>query len=222
MRAGLHRVRDRPAWDENLQETAFAHYDSAAEGERAITEYERVAFEVLTRHGLPGARGRYKAAGGGWVVAEPSPEDPNGIGEPVEALALRYHARDSEVGFAVAILTQAKRARQVVEHGDAANGLMAGLNLRLTFDAWWEEFGLADLIAPARRSKEGARDGGSARAQGASARHAAWQDAAERIWTRNPALSKESVGEMVAKRLGGVKPRTVSRSIKKPVRTGAP
>lgn len=212
---------------------AFSGIEPHLSSARSYLEsIERAAFAVYRRHGLPDQAGAYKRSPGeDWTPFDGAAPDPRAKQFAMHfKLASMQFPDDSEPAVAGAVLERAftvRRRLDVAERAgdwDAIVTINEALALAQTVGQWRIEFGLKDVIAPTREQAagriEGGRIAGAKRKSERQREWAAWQDAAARIWTANPDLSKSAVARLVIRRLGLTETgRAVSGRIQKPERT---
>ncbi|WP_313045196.1 hypothetical protein [Brevundimonas sp.] len=206
------------------------------ESKRLIDRIERDALQALDKLGLPCQSGKYfRRLGGGWQHKDAVPKSifdqwcVEGGWEMKllpQLIKSEFADTNSEAGFLVAVLEGVGVARSAITriekqpNVEAAIAFAAGANLVAEWLFWREEFLLGRWIAPTRLQIPGRKVGGANRAASQrpiiEAKWAQWQSCADKIWDRNPELSKSAVASLVARQVNcGTKPDTISRRIKK-------
>lgn len=173
-----------------------------------LSAAEATALSVYRKHGLPTKAGRYYQEGGWgpWLSAEDNVV-PQGTKEFRFPHLVHNHPRDSEVGFAYAVLRQVEQMRPALAGGrySAHDAIAQTVILHRNLVALTFEFGFGGDLSAGRKVREAARTGGQQKAaqnREVKARHALWRAEAERYRQKHPSASAREVATHVAKVCG--------------------
>jgi hypothetical protein len=226
VRSGVVRRTRTTRQFSNLREWAAANnlnYSQehlAKKAEDFLCVWERAAFAVYGRHGLPTVHRVWRASPTSEWQPEP-PEIPTGEFSMATIIASEAADVDSEVGFATAILRQTYDIRRELKGAtvETLRAFVIAASLAQDYDALSLEFELAPLIAPAKIQADGRRQGGKTRAIERRAKKAEsvrqWRAEAE---TLSPNLSLRARAEHIARRMKDTEfeasPETIRKSLK--------
>lgn len=230
-RSGIIRRSIARTTYENIDDWVRANNESfSLEYVRSVAQefldnWERQAFAVYRRHGLPTC---YKCWRAGpdepWQPIDQRPDGARMVGESyslVYKIGEEVADADSEVGFATAILAKVHDARLHLNGSEDANLWRAfayGATIAQNSEILHLEFGLAGWIGPGRLQAAGRREGGLARAKDARA----FAQARQRVWCGenaklNPALSQRSRAKLIARKLKGTPQEAAESTIRKAI-----
>lgn len=161
-----------------------------------IEAWERQAFQVYDKHGLPRAV----------------------EGMRPYLIGIRAAAVDTEIGFASAILEKTMMVRSRLQKGDTLDPwqtFIDAASIAQLSEQLYVEFPLSYWIAPARKHRADQQSGAERQALNALSIRAREQRQAEEIWKKHPTWKKSAVAQLVEKN-GGRPWNTVRQHIKKP------
>jgi hypothetical protein len=170
-----------------------------------LSAAETTALNVYRKYGLPTEIGRYYQEGGWgpWLSAADNVV-PQGTKQFRFPHLADNHPRDSEVGFAYAVLRQVEQMRPALAKGrySAHDAIAQTVILHRYLVVLTFEFGFGTTISAGRKVREAARTGGQQKAaqnNGSKVLHGQWRAEAARYRKDHPAASAREVAKHVAK-----------------------